>query len=71
MSEQLLKYVKQLGIDVHARMLLAVSGGLDSMVLLHVLKQLDMEVAVAHCNFQLRGQDSDEDEDFVRNYCVL
>jgi tRNA(Ile)-lysidine synthase TilS/MesJ len=35
-SEQLLKYVKQLGIDMHARMLLAVSGGLDSMVLLQL-----------------------------------
>ncbi len=50
--------------------LVAVSGGLDSMVLLHALKRLDIELAVAHCNFQLRGQDSDEDEEFVRNYCV-
>ena len=51
------------------RVLVAVSGGLDSMALLHMLKQLHIDVAVAHCNFQLRGDDSDEDEEFVRLHC--
>jgi len=56
-------------LSPHDRVLIAVSGGLDSMVLLHLMKQLDVEVAVAHCNFQLRDEDSDQDEAFVRVYC--
>ncbi len=51
------------------RVLIAVSGGLDSMVLLYLMKQLDVELAVAHCNFQLRSQESDLDEEFVRLHC--
>jgi tRNA(Ile)-lysidine synthase len=50
--------------------LVAVSGGLDSMVLLHVLHRLadryGWELGVAHFNHQLRGSASDEDEEFVR-----
>jgi tRNA(Ile)-lysidine synthase len=53
----------------HDRVLVAVSSGLDSMALLHLMKQLDVDVAVAHCNFQLRGEDSDLDEEFVRMHC--
>ncbi len=56
-------------LDRQDRLLVAVSGGLDSMVLLHLLKQLDIELAVAHCNFQLRGDDSDKDEEFVKLHC--
>ncbi len=71
MIDKLKRFIDEKNLlALHDRILVAVSGGLDSMVLLHVLKQLDMEVAVAHCNFQLRGLDSDEDEDFVRKYCV-
>ena len=70
MIDKLKRFIKEKNLlDQHDRILVAASGGLDSMVLLHLLKQLDIEVAVAHCNFQLRGQDSDEDEDFVRIHC--
>ncbi len=51
------------------KLLLAVSGGVDSMVLLHLFKQLNYKFSVAHCNFKLRGKESDTDEDFVRKYC--
>ena len=51
------------------KLFLAVSGGLDSMVLLHLFQQLEYEIAVLHCNFQLRGLESFGDEDFIRNYC--
>ena len=40
------------------RILLTVSGGVDSMVMLHLFMQTDFQFAIAHCNFQLRGQDS-------------
>lgn len=44
------------------KVILAVSGGLDSMVLLDVLSQMELELIVAHCNFELRGGESDEDQ---------
>ena len=70
MIEKLKHFVDELNLlSPRDRVLVAVSGGLDSMVLLHLLKQLETEVAVAHCNFQLRGDDSDQDEAFVRAYC--
>ncbi len=46
--------------------LVAVSGGLDSVVLLDILHQLGVKIAVAHCHFGLRGDDADADEAFVR-----
>jgi len=54
------------------RILLAVSGGIDSMYLLHRAPELfpGASFAVAHCNFALRGKDSDDDEDFVRSACA-
>lgn len=49
------------------KLLLAVSGGIDSVVLFHVLRKLQYQFIVAHCNFQLRGAESDADEIFVSN----
>lgn len=51
------------------RLLLAVSGGVDSMVMLHLFEQLPYTISVAHVNFQLRAEESDGDETFVRQYC--
>jgi len=50
--------------------LLAVSGGVDSMVLLDLFRRTNVQFLVAHCNFQLRGEDSIGDEEFVRNLCA-
>ncbi|MGL2964440.1 tRNA lysidine(34) synthetase TilS [Flavobacterium sp. RSB2_4_14] len=50
------------------KLLLAVSGGIDSMVLVHLCHQLQLDIAVAHCNFQLRGTESDDDENFVKSH---
>jgi tRNA(Ile)-lysidine synthase len=67
MLDQLLDFVnKQKLFQPGERMLLAVSGGIDSMVLLHLFQQTDFDFAVAHCNFQLRESESDGDETFVR-----
>jgi tRNA(Ile)-lysidine synthase len=51
------------------KLFLAVSGGLDSMVLLHLFQQLPYEITVLHCNFQLRGLESFGDQNFIQNYC--
>ncbi len=50
------------------KLLLAVSGGLDSMVLVHLFQQLDYEIVVLHCNFQLRGVESFGDQQFIQEY---
>lgn len=50
------------------KLLLATSGGLDSMVMAHLFKSLNFEFALAHCNFQLRGKESLDDQLFVQNY---
>jgi len=49
------------------KLLLAVSGGIDSMVLVHLCHQLKLDFSVAHCNFQLRGNESDDDENFMKS----
>lgn len=47
------------------KLLLAVSGGLDSVVMTHLCHQLKLNLALAHCNFNLRPVESDLDEEFV------
>ncbi len=58
-------------IDAHleflkdTRLLIAISGGVDSVVLAHLCSKLNLNFALAHCNFNLRGEESNADEDFV------
>ena len=49
------------------KILLAVSGGIDSMVMLDLFKNSNLKIGIAHCNFQLRDKDSNRDELFVTN----
>lgn len=49
------------------RVVVGVSGGADSVVLAHVLKKLGYEIVIAHLNHQLRGKESDKDEQFVKD----
>lgn len=49
------------------RLLLAVSGGVDSVVLCELCKQANYHFQIAHCNFQLRGEESERDERFARS----
>ena len=48
------------------KLLIAISGGLDSVVLTHLLFELNFTTSLAHCNFQLRKKESDLDEEFVK-----
>ncbi|MDO6602070.1 tRNA lysidine(34) synthetase TilS [Arenibacter palladensis] len=48
------------------KFLLACSGGLDSVVLAHLCASYKLDFSLAHCNFKLRGEESDKDEDLVR-----
>jgi len=48
------------------RLLLAVSGGVDSVTMGWLFQRLKLPFAVVHCNFRLRGEESEEDERFVR-----
>ncbi len=58
-------------IDKTNKILLTISGGVDSMVMLHLFQKSGYHFEVAHCNFMLRGKDSIRDEKFVTSYCEL
>lgn len=52
------------------KVLIAVSGGRDSIVLLFILTKLGYDIEVAHCNYKLREEESDKDEQFVKELCT-
>jgi len=49
---------------------IACSGGVDSMVLLHLARRFDLAIHVLHVNYNLRGNDSLYDADFLKRYCI-
>lgn len=62
--------LKRLGIHSESRVLLALSGGMDSVVLFHLLKNARIAFSAAHVNYGLRGTASDGDEAFCRELCA-
>jgi tRNA(Ile)-lysidine synthase len=70
MVEQLLNHLARHKLcSIADKVLLAVSGGIDSMVMLHLFRQAGFSIGVAHVNFMLRGDASLNDERLVRAYC--
>ena len=67
MLRRVQKYIRDNGLLMQGdRVLVCVSGGADSIALWDVLQRGGYECIVAHCNFHLRGEESDRDERFVR-----
>lgn len=50
------------------KLLIAISGGVDSMVMLNLFLKLEYDVTIAHCNFNLRDKESNDDEEFIKQY---
>lgn len=48
-----------------AKLLVAISGGVDSVVLTHLCKESDLDISLVHCNFHLRDEESEGDENFI------
>ena len=70
MTERIRQFIEshQL-LDREGLCLVALSGGADSVALLLVLQRLGYAVEAVHCNFHLRGDESNRDEQFVRQLC--
>ncbi len=67
MLEKFLEYIKEKGLlSGEDKILLAISGGIDSVVMARLFRDAGISHGIAHCNFGLRGEESDADEKFVR-----
>lgn len=70
LQERFTEHWKKNFFTVHpeqSQLILAVSGGVDSVVLTDLVFNAGFSCSIAHCNFQLRGDESERDEGFVRS----
>ncbi|RXP56610.1 tRNA lysidine(34) synthetase TilS [Lutibacter sp. HS1-25] len=67
MRKAVQKHINQnLPFLIGKKILIAISGGIDSRVLVHIFHRLEFDISLAHCNFMLRGKESNKDEEFVK-----
>lgn len=70
-KKKIAQYIEQEKLfTLKDKVLVALSGGADSVALLHLLLDMGYTCEAAHCNFHLRGDESDRDEAFVRQLCL-
>ena len=68
MQAKFLQYITQNSLCSKSnKILLGISGGIDSVCMFHLFRLSGFQIGIAHCNFQLRGDESDRDEQFVKN----
>lgn len=71
MKSDFVNYIKTHKLlNYNDKVLLAVSGGIDSMVMLDLFLKTTYNISVAHCNFHLRGEESDGDQQLVVDCCI-
>jgi len=71
MQNQLLQYIKSNNLcDLNGKIICAVSGGVDSMVMAYILHKLELNIIIATCNFNLRDKESDKDQQLVDQFCL-
>ena len=68
-TEKVASYCERYGIKTDGRILVGLSGGPDSVTLLHVLLRLGADPCCIHVNHMIRGEDADRDEAFCRDLC--
>ncbi|MBQ9293553.1 MAG: tRNA lysidine(34) synthetase TilS [Bacteroidaceae bacterium] len=70
MIERVKAYIdREIGLNPHATVFIALSGGADSTALLLIMKELGCRLQALHCNFHLRGEESNRDQTFVEELC--
>lgn len=70
MLDKFLSYINQEKLFLQTdKILLAVSGGMDSMAMVQLFRDANIQIGIAHVNHNLRGEESQQDEDFIKNYC--
>ena len=72
MRERVLAFLRAQGVQAGAKMIVGLSGGADSVCLLHVLQSLDalpLHLTAVHVNHGLRGEEAARDERFCRQFC--
>lgn len=69
--QQFQQEIKHRFADSNPHLICGVSGGVDSMALLYLLHRHNIKTTVIHCNYQMRGKESDADQELVEEMCIM